>query len=412
MSRRERALQNIRAVMVQQDNAWRRENGLEEAEYVIARPEPKQRREHKDSGLSADRFLGTSAVQETAPAPAPTPAPEPEPSPSLLAPSSEPAPEPEIVEVIPNKDNRHSWLYNEVVKAINDAKGNGTNTKVIAVFIPVVQNGKEFEDLPVDAVVELSPVSEEDVHVEELLDVGEPEPVVEPEPSPSPLAPSFEPEPAPTPSPLAPSPEPSDQIGDLLPEGQAKPDPELAEAFQTIEEKYDEGIVEEHAEAEAEAKDEQEQDQDQDGEMFVDEHEVMDFVDENAELLPLPDPAELEAIPDVETEDIIDEAEDESAEEEDEASVGEPMVFVEEVPDEEEESKGEPMTFMDIVSEPEEPEELEVPEEMPPLEEVPEEVPLPEIEDSLPDETPEPEIPLPPDLDDEEIEIIDDPEDK
>ena len=72
MSRRERALENIRAVMVQQDNAWRRENGLEEAEYVVARPEPKREREHKDGGLSADRFLGMSAVPAPAPAPVST----------------------------------------------------------------------------------------------------------------------------------------------------------------------------------------------------------------------------------------------------------------------------------------------------------------------------------------------------
>ena len=67
--------------------------------------------------------------------------------------------EPEAVEIIPNNEGRHSWLYNEVMKAVNDA-AKGSSAKIIAVFIPVVQSGKEFEDLPADETVTTSPLDE------------------------------------------------------------------------------------------------------------------------------------------------------------------------------------------------------------------------------------------------------------
>ena len=248
MSVRRIALENIRSVIEQQEIEWLRDNGFEPTPY---RPEPRlPKRKPVEGNFSADRFLGTSSpapepVSEPEPViepaaepepvsvPAPEPEPEPmhEPSPEPEAHEPEPEPqesepepeaqepqEPEIREVIPQKDSRHSWLYNEVVKAIRDAAGDGKNTKVIAVFIPVVQNGREFEDLPVSEVVELSPVSEEDIHVEDLTDISgevpapEPEAVSEPEPGQQEEA---EPEPMP-----ATEPEPEDEAepqAELLP---------------------------------------------------------------------------------------------------------------------------------------------------------------------------------------------------
>ena len=57
--------------------------------------------------------------------------------------------EPEIISVIKQKeDEHHSWLYNEVLKAIKDAAGDGHNTKVIAVIVPVeYTHGESFFSL-------------------------------------------------------------------------------------------------------------------------------------------------------------------------------------------------------------------------------------------------------------------------
>ena len=168
----------------------------------------------------------------------------------------------EVVDVIKQNDSKpHSWLYNEVVKAIHDAVGNSKNTKVVAVFIPVVQNGKEFEDLPVDASVTLPPVNEEDVNVDvaDLLEKQpEPEIPVESEETVTEqneeqneagaineevileeAAPEFEEQP----ETLTEAEEPEQTADfDLIPEAQEHPDAELAEAFSTMEEKLDEAL--------------------------------------------------------------------------------------------------------------------------------------------------------------------------
>lgn len=103
----------------------------------------------KKPKFSADRFLGASPEPVTPSKPeAPEITSEPEP---------EADNEPEAAEIIPNKEGRHSWLYNEVMKAINDA-AKGSSAKIIAVFIPVVQNGKELEDLPAAETVTTSPI--------------------------------------------------------------------------------------------------------------------------------------------------------------------------------------------------------------------------------------------------------------
>ena len=279
--RNERALENIRAVIEQQESEWLKENGFDPTPYK-PQPRPKTIKKALSGQFSANRFLGESPAKPE-PAEPETKAPEIEPEPEIDS-------EPEVVEIIPQKDGRHSWLYNEVVKAIRDAAGDGKNTKVIAVFVPVVQNSKEFEDLPVSQSVEVSPVEETALELEDLtgsedtpaepeLPPEEPEESVEveePAPEPEPVAELEEPEaeleeelplqedtpqpeePEPEPEPvteLEPEPEPTaeleepesesvDHVGDLLPESEHEPDPELAQAFIDMEAKLDENSTE------------------------------------------------------------------------------------------------------------------------------------------------------------------------
>lgn len=294
----ERALENIRAVIEQQETEWLKDNGFDPVPH---RPEPRiLRRKTKEGNFSADRFLGNTSPaeepkQEFSPAPAP----------------QEHDNSPEAVEIIPQKDGRHSWLYNEVMKAIRDAAGDGTNTKVIAVFVPVVQNGREFEDLPVSAKVELSPVNEENVRI----DVAE-IPAVESEPEPVEEPAHVEPEPE------AAS-EPVDHVGDLLPTEHIEHDQELVEAFTTMEEKLDEHI----AESQEVHEDEEE----------TSEPEIMNFTEEvpgseeeePAGLLPLPDPAEIEGFDEQVSGQEEEFTDDEIIDEPEEISAGEKMAFTE-----------------------------------------------------------------------------------
>ena len=314
----ERALENIRAVIEQQETEWLKDNGFDPVPH---RPEPRiLRRKTKEGNFSADRFLGNASPaeepkQEFSPAPAP----------------QEHDNSPEAVEIIPQKDGRHSWLYNEVMKAIRDAAGDGTNTKVIAVFVPVVQNGREFEDLPVSAKVELSPVNEENVRIDvvEIPAVeSEPEPVEEPEPE-EPVHVEPEPEPVEEPAHVEPEPEPEaasepvDHVGDLLPTEHIEHDQELVEAFTTMEEKLDEHI----AESQEVHEDEEE----------TSEPEIMNFTEEldsseegePAGLLPLPDPAEIEGFDEQVSGQEEEFTDDEIIDEPEENSAGEKMAFTE-----------------------------------------------------------------------------------
>ncbi len=152
------------------------------------------------------------------------------------------------IEIIRNKDGRHSRLYDEVMRAVNDAAEDGKAGKIVAVFVPVVQNGDEFGELPADETVTLSPVSEDAVKIEAVpapVPVPEPEAeaVPEPEPELEPEAMPEEPE-----QELLSEPEPEAGSGDfdLIPEGQEEPDAELAGAFREMEEKLDEDLQEEY----------------------------------------------------------------------------------------------------------------------------------------------------------------------
>ena len=244
----DKALENIRAVMESQEIEWLNNNGYDPVPH---KPEPRRPSAPKKalSGhFAANRFLGTAptepleleepeetaapeeAVEFTKPEEAGEFTEHEESDAVIQTPAPEPAEpeadtEPEIIEVIKQKDNRHSWLYNEVVKAIRDASGDGKNTKVIAIFVPVIQNGKEFEDLPVSESIELPPVDEEAVKIEVL-------PGLEEEP---PLPPEAQQESA-----EEPETEPAENVEDLLPESVSEPDAELAQAFIDIEAKLEE----------------------------------------------------------------------------------------------------------------------------------------------------------------------------
>ena len=311
MNKFAKALENIRKVMQAQDEEFRLEAGLAprdqkpEPKIPSLKPEPATQDSQKDSGgkFAANRFLETSIGQESA---------------HESTVHHEPQTHdtaPEIVEVLPQKDSRHSWLYNEVAKAVQNASGGNPNTKVVAVFVPVVQSGHELENLPVHETVELPPVNEDDFRIEDEIDIqndpvpadsvpqepenavaaesepdetdhfvldeskpeipeendfseGEPsqpeEPVIsEPETSePEEPAESQESIPAEAepqesaepdlPEELLAEPEQAEHLDELIPESIDHPDPELAEAYSTIEEKLDESISAEQEQPEPE----------------------------------------------------------------------------------------------------------------------------------------------------------------
>lgn len=258
---KEKAIENIRNLMEQQELDWLAANGYEP---VVHKPEPLRTIPVKKSSvgqLSANRFLGSLESEtesepeidveqkaelepraEAMPEPEAETMPEPE---AEAMPEPEAEPEPEIIEIIKQKEGTpHSWLYNEVVKAIRDAAGDGKNTKVIALIIPVIQNGKEFEDLPVNDTVELSAVDEEAVKTPDLPDdlpenvASEITNATETETE-IPIIDDVETEVEALPDEVISEPDEAEQVIDLLPEPMKEPDPELAEAFRDMEAKLD-----------------------------------------------------------------------------------------------------------------------------------------------------------------------------
>lgn len=260
-----RGLENIHSVIDRHETEWRRENGepelrtpdkiaesvrqrlavqpdsgsgrFDESRFLGGKTKPAKKTESAEpesSGkpeitplkpdeesvkFSADRFLGGNSEPvipeeshedeiiseiETA---------------SEIMPDAE-SNEPEAVEIIPNKEGRHSWLYNEVMKAINDAS-KGMNAKIIAVFIPVVQNGKEFEDLPADETVTISPIDESLAKIESPANVTASETVT------APVNEASEDE------------SPSEDFN-LIPEIQPEQKAEIAETFREMEEMLEE----------------------------------------------------------------------------------------------------------------------------------------------------------------------------
>ena len=181
-----KGLENIHSVIDMHVAEWRKEQGEPEEEISELSLEENVRRRlttgmNPNTGtgrFSADRFLGAKPKKQKK-----FEAPEPKLE-EVEEIEADEEPEVEIKSVIKHPDDKpHSWLYNEVVKAINDsAKGLGKNTKIVAIFIPVVQNGKEFEDLPVNEIVTLPPVNEEAVKIEEPEEVTVDSIEAEPEP--------------------------------------------------------------------------------------------------------------------------------------------------------------------------------------------------------------------------------------
>ncbi|MBQ7734125.1 MAG: hypothetical protein IJT58_08935 [Synergistaceae bacterium] len=185
-----RGLENVHAIIDQHEAEWRKENGEEplqptprirarslERKVVERYSEPSSSQEQEKTKLNPERFSQSTEPQVKA------------------------------INVIEQGDGEHhSWLYKEVMKAINDAAAGNKNTKIVAVFVPVIQNSKEFDNLPADETVTISSaVNEEDVH-------------------------SVKPE----------SPEPeintANIVEDLIPPTHIESDSELTEAFLTIEE--------------------------------------------------------------------------------------------------------------------------------------------------------------------------------
>lgn len=300
MNKFEKALENIRKVMRTQDEEFRRESGLEprqpkpEPKIPNLWPEPEPEDSQKVSGAKRDpkRFLKKSI--------------EPKPAHEPAAQTQDTAPE--FVEVIQQKDSRHSWLYNEVAKAVQNASGDNPNTKVVAVFVPVVQSGHEFVDLPAHETVELPPVHEEDFRSDDDIDIQDDAPSTDSEPQESqePIiddAETIEPE---MPEELSAEPEQAEHLDELIPESIEHPDPELAKAYNTIEEKLDEGNSAEQEQPQPELEAENSETL---SEFSAEDSEALpdtDFIAvEDSKALPdLPFPAELE---DYEVIDDIDE---------------------------------------------------------------------------------------------------------
>ena len=280
-----KGLENLNSVIDQHEFEWRREQGEEPVQRERVSLEEAVRRRltaqpSEGSGkFSADRFL--SKKSET---------------------GKKEAPEPQAIEIIKSKDEHHSWLYNEVMKAIKDASKDG-KTKVVAVFVPVVQNGKEFEELPVDDTVTLSPVAEEFTKIETETLSPEPEPESESESETG----TFE----------------------LLPAEPVEHDAELAQAFKEMEEKLDEKILEKNRQEEQEEQEEQEQEEQLDSEPEV-EPETEEIVESEPEVIE-PEPEVAPEILPSESESEQEEKEEIEDEEIDEVvDSGEPLTFEEE----------------------------------------------------------------------------------
>lgn len=157
-----RGIENIKFLMEKHDAEWRREQG-EDVELpkiedfrtpVIHKPKAKSKSE---SSLDENRFLSRKKK----------------------------SPKVESVQVLPGAEH-HSWLYNEVMKAINDAAAKNKNSRIIAIFVPVLQNSKEFEDLPVDETITISsePTPESQENLPDNIISGIPDENLTPEAAP------------------------------------------------------------------------------------------------------------------------------------------------------------------------------------------------------------------------------------
>ena len=239
-----KGLENIHSVIDRHQAEWLRDQGEESERPQRLSVEERIRRSFAETSgtgkFSADRFMSGHAAENQH-----VKAKEPEPELQKES-QSESNSSVEVVNVIPQKDENHSWLYNEVLKAINDAIGDRKNTKVIAIFVPVVQNGKEFESLPADETITIN-TAHEDPKESPEPELEHEEEHEEIEIAPSPFMKEHEELPVIYEESESESEQEMPAMGEefnLIPEGQSEPDAELAEAFQTMEEKLDEKLDE------------------------------------------------------------------------------------------------------------------------------------------------------------------------
>ncbi|MBQ6773729.1 MAG: hypothetical protein IJP48_06650 [Synergistaceae bacterium] len=214
-----KGLENVHAIIDQHEAEWRRENGQEPLQprpRVRARAKNIERQvvERYSESLSPERQESEKIKLD----------------PERFSKSAEP--QVKAINVIEQGDGEHhSWLYKEVMKAINDAADGNKNVKIVAVFIPVIQNSKEFDNFPADETVTVSSaVNEDDVHdVKPLISESESESQVNN----------------------------ANIVEDLIPPTNVEADPVLTEAFQTIEENLESNADSqpepEHSESEPES---------------------------------------------------------------------------------------------------------------------------------------------------------------
>ena len=197
-----KGLENVHAIIDQHEAEWRRENGQEPLQ-----PRPRVRARAKNIERQVVERYSESLSPESEKIKL---------DPERFSKSAEP--QVKAINVIEQSDGEHhSWLYKEVMKAINDAADGNKNVKIVAVFVPVIQNSREFDNFPADETVTVSSaVNEDDVHdVKPLIAEAESDSEAESQVNNANI------------------------VEDLIPPTHVEADPDLTEAFQTIEENLD-----------------------------------------------------------------------------------------------------------------------------------------------------------------------------
>lgn len=123
--------------------------GVENLKYLMAKHEAEWRIEKGEEGVKVPTLENFASTPIKPPRKSESNLPE-----NRFLSSAEP--KVESVQVLENSGKHHSWLYNEVMKAINDAAAKNKNSRIIAIFVPVLQDSGEFKDLPVDETITIN----------------------------------------------------------------------------------------------------------------------------------------------------------------------------------------------------------------------------------------------------------------
>ena len=360
-----RGVENLKYLMAKHEAEWRIENGEEGVKIPTLEnftSAPIKRPRKSESNLPENRFLSNAE------------------------------PKVESVQVLENSGKHHSWLYNEVMKAINDAAAKNKNSRIIAIFVPVLQETGEFKDLPVDDVITINkPDNAQDSGITEgesdnIVDITSVLPEPEPEPAESleELAPVEEIQEAAeeSPEPEESSEPEAEKIDEIVPD-------EPSEDLNAIESPVDEGQDLEVVQLEEiqEPSEEEESPEPESPEELAPVEEIQEPADEK---VPELNTEALEALKPVEE---IQEVEEESPEPEEIS----PAV-------EESEPESEPEPELILIEEPVELKELETPDEI--VEEIAESESEPPAKLIVIEE--EPEEPAESDSDLAELENLDD----